>query len=399
MKYISQWKRRGNFFVTGSLMLLAMFTGAMLISGSAAAAGSTCTWTGSGDGTSWSDSSNWSGCGGAPQNGDNLAFDTTSLSGLANLDNDISGLQVGSITFTGTGIYFYEIAGAAFSLSGGISDTSSTGNLFFNSGITLTADQAFTTTGDLMIHSTTLTIGAYNLTLNGMDGGFDTHIYMPIVGSGKLIVNGDASSIYLLDGNSPNFSGQVDINAGTLIINAYETNQLGTGAVTIADGATLQESINADGTYSVSNPITIVGNGANNASYGAGALIVHGYSATGTVNFTGPITLAGNATVGLVGANAGITGAVSGCGYSLSKASGASGTLSGNLTGSCGSGGSGTSSSASDPAASSSSAAAPDTGYGHPSGHGLLSTLLECSSIVLIGTGLRLIYRQTAPKN
>ncbi|HVV66867.1 MAG TPA: hypothetical protein VHB72_02205 [Candidatus Saccharimonadales bacterium] len=390
-----QWKRRGSLLLIGLAFVIAPF-GAVIASGTAAAAGSTCTWTGSGDGTSWSDSGNWSGCGGEPQNGDSLAFDSSGLSTDTFLSNDLSNLQVGSITFSGSGPYGYIINGNAISLNNGILDSAPSNVTGLNLAITLTSNQTFITTsatGTLDVGNSTFNIGSYNLQVGG--AGW-TQIDAAIVGSGTMAFNGNASAIYLLYGNNSGFSGPVNIAGGTLIINAGYTDPLGTSHVTIANGATLQESINANGTYTVANPITLAGNGANNASYGAGALIVHGYSASGTVNFTGPITLAGNATVGLVGANASITGSVSGCGYNLSTATGASGTLTGTLAGSCGSN-PGTNSSNSGITDPSSAPAAPNTGYGRPLGFDPIAAVLVVGSTITMGTGLAVIYCQ--PRN
>jgi hypothetical protein len=349
------------------------------------AAPATCTWTGNGDGTHWSSSLNWSGCSGAPANGDSLVFNASILSDDALLNNDMSGLQLGSLTFTGNGPNFYAINGNSFSLSGGISNTTiGAAALINNSGITLTADQTFSSTGLLDIESIALDTGAYNLTLDGV-GTVD--IFSEVTGTGTLQTN---ASRAFLDNDNPNFSGPIHITDGTLIINAVNPIALGTGSVTIEDGATLQESINNNGTYSISNPITMVGNG--NGFWSAGALVVYGFSANGTVNFTGPITLTGDATVGVTSASVNIAGTVSGCGYTITEASGTSDPLSGNLTGSCPIPTS--SSGSSSQSSGGSSATAPSTGYGTPPQFQPIVLLLGISAIISMGIGTSILYRQ-----
>jgi len=401
MKHSRQWKTKIGFLLAGLTLAVAPISG-MIMPGIALAATATCTWTGSGDGTSWNDATNWSGCGGAPQNGDNLAFDISSLSSPANLNNNISNLQVGNIAFTGTNtnVSSYIIGGNAITLSDGITNSASFPSTV-DLDITLTANQTFSsdTPGlDIGDTSTTLNVGSYNLDLAGnISSAGSVDIYSIISGTGALDFSG-AGEANFIDNNNPNFSGPITISSGGLIINARNTDQLGTGPVSITSGASLQESINNNGTYTIANPITTAGAGVS----GTGALIVHGYSVTGTVNFTGPITLASDTQIGLTSANADFSGTVSGCGYSITKTSSSSGTLSGNLTGSCtadlGSGssnsnsGSGTNTSGS--GGSGTNTKAPDTGYGQPTPSSTLITILIAGAIISSGAGIALLYRQ-----
>lgn len=366
----------------------------VFLSGTAAASPQTCTWTGATN-DDWSTSTNWSGCGGGvPQNGDNLVFDVSSLSTptQGNLVNSLSNLQVGSITFTGSNIfsgYGYILSGNPISLSGGIHDGADTINNL-EMDITLTADQTFTRShsGYLVPDSATLDIGNHTLTLDSSSSGGSIDIYDAITGTGK-IVSKSGSYANFFDNNNPGLSGPIDIQAGRLIINANQTDQLGTGPVTVEDGATLQESINANGNYTVNNPITLAGNGRG--SYGT--IHVEGFSATGTVSFTGNILLNGNVSVGLVGADAVIAGPVSGCGYTISPLAGNSGTLSGNLAGSCAVPGAA-------PGSSTNTAnvpGAPNTGYGGPDNDHLpLMLLVSSAAILAVGVYFRFKFSQTS---
>ncbi len=351
-----------------------------LILANAAEAASTCTWTAAGDGTSWSQSSNWSGCGGAPQNGDDLVFDTAVLGATSHPTNDISNLQVGSLAFTGTGMYPYHISGNPITLGSGITDNSQTGGSL-NLDITLTANQTFTTHGltDIESSTTGLTIGAYTLNVVNTGSGSGVGLYAHIIGTGAI--NFSSSGDNFINNNNPSYSGPITVNSGILIINASNTNQLGTGPLTIADGASLQESINSNGTYSIANPITVMGAGAG----GAGAIIVHGYSSTGTVNFNGPETLAGDTQVGLTSANADFAGSVGGCGYGLGSVPGSSGTLSGNLAGSCVVASAG---------GNSTVPSAPSTGLGAPGSSEALVTTLALATLPIALLGAAYAYRR-----
>lgn len=354
-----------------------------LFSAPAFAAGNTCTWIGSATG-SWNTSSNWSGCGGGvPQNGDSLVFDSTGLTSI-NVHNDISNLQLNNITFQGTSIYPFDIYGNAISLSGGITD-----NTQFGAGlsmdVTLTASQTFSSKALLYITGSNLYMGNYNLDAVATSSG-RVDFYSAITGTGNLTLSNDGNMNFI-NNNNPNFSGPIHITQGTLVINAAQTNPLGSGHVTIDNGATLQESINSNGTYTISNPITMAGNGAG--FWSAGALVVYGYSATGTVNFTGPITLTGDATVGVTSASVNISGAVSGCGLNISLASGTTGTLSGNLDGSCTSTTTGsTTATTSGPSTTTGSVSAPDTGSGAPSSRAPAYIAL-LAAVISLASGLR----------
>lgn len=386
--------QRTRLLIVGALMVSASAL-AMAVP-HAYAAGNTCTWIGPATGT-WSTAANWSGCGSvAPQNGDSLVFDSTSFSSNPpTLTNDIANLQLNNISFTGTGIFPFDVFGNGISLSGGITDASLAGaSLGMN--ITLTASQTFSSSALIDLDGTTLAMGNFNLHAVGTSGG-EVDFFSALTGTGTLTFDSGSGS-NSIDSNNPGFSGPLNINSGRLIINASNTNQLGTGMVTIASGASLQESINSNGTYSIANPITLGGTGTGST----GAIDVHGFSATGTVSFTGAITLTNDATVSLENANADVSGAVSGCGFAISERSGSSGTLSGNLAGSCASsnssGGSpGGSGNATSTTSSSTNPSVPNTGNGQPSNTFVALALLFVASLAIV-TGARLFVAAQAPK-
>jgi hypothetical protein len=343
-----------------------------------------CTWTGA-TSTNWNTSTNWSGCGSVvPQNGDNLIFNKSSLSGPTNLTNNISSLQVGSVQFSGSNSFGFIIGGNSITIAGGISDTSSGSSDTLGVGITLSASQTFSAASGSLLsiaNGGSLTVGANTLAISGGRVDFDG----PIIGTGTLNFNTSYTANFL-DYNSPSFSGPININGGRVIINAAETTPLGTGPLTITNGAVLQQSVNSLGTYTIANPITMVGDGGG----GNGAINIHDFSggSASTVNFTGAITLTGNTFIDLNGDNADFVSHPSGCGYSIAQSSG--GSLSGNLTGACTvASGSGTSGITNTTTTSADPAAAPATGYGQPSSYRDVTILIVLSLITLC-LGLRL---------
>jgi hypothetical protein len=361
----------------------------------------TCTWT-NGDSTSiWSDPLNWSGCNSAaPQNGDSLIFNTSILSSepQGNITNDISSLQVANITIEGGGSYNYNISGNAISLSNGITNNATSPGSFINVGMTLTANQTFAagSTGlDIGVSSANFNLGSNTLNISGADG---VRLYSPIVGTGTINYSITSSIISMINESNPSFNGAVVINSGIVVVNVSQTDPLGTGTVTVNNGGNLQISINSNGTYTIANPITMAGNTSN------GAIHVDNFtgSGTSTVDFTGAVSLTANSEVNLNSANADFQGAVSGCGYTISELSGASGTLSGNLTGSCTTASSGSSSGGGTTATSSRadpSASDPDTGYGTPAS-ALPKYIAMASGLLLVsGLGLRKIKEHTKTSN
>jgi len=184
------------------------------------------TWTGT-SGNNWSTNGNWSPAA-KPVKNDSLIF-----SGAHTVStNDISGLTLGTITFSTSG---FTVSGNSLSLTSGISNNISAGTSAWSIGTTLTASQTFTSTysgallqlGNVSIGSSkTLTIaGAGDTTISGILGG-----------SSANVIKNDTGTLTLSAANS--FSGSTTISAGTL--NASDNGTLGsTSSVTIGVGGTL----------------------------------------------------------------------------------------------------------------------------------------------------------------
>jgi fibronectin-binding autotransporter adhesin len=382
-----------RFKMVVAASLIALLFASITLPKAVFAAGNTCTWTGASN-TSWGTAGNWTSCGGTvPQNGDSLVFDDSVLSSSVSLTNNLTNLQVGSISFINNSINTYTINGNAISLSGGVSSTGVIGDSL-HLGVTLTADQTFSTQTGLHvgISSANLVIGSHALTI---DGGGSVSIDSPIVGGGTLALN-STGSWGLLGQDSPNFTGIVDIRAETrLIINAAQSQALGTAAVTVHDTGVLQESVNVSAnTYVLGNNITMQGDGDNGSNHGA--INVHDFTGTGTstLTLTGTITLTNNAKADLDDANLNIQSQPVGCGFSITKSagsSGAGGNLTGNLTGTCA-----VVTTATTTPTTTTSISAPNTGYGQPSAPSRLVLALSLISLTVVVAGLGLLRRQHA---
>jgi fibronectin-binding autotransporter adhesin len=174
----------------------------------------------------------------------------------------------------------------------GTGSTSTNGALATDGAASYTVAGPVTLGGNAWIASSanTLTLnggvalGTNQLTLAG--AGTVTVATVGLTGSGKLVKTEGGTG--RLNVASPTYTGEINVNAGTL--RASTDNSLGTvaGITTVGSGATLR----FDGplVYTGLEPITINGNGVS----GVGAINING----GNVTLPGPVTLTGNATIG-----------------------------------------------------------------------------------------------------
>src|SRR5262249_21699954 len=118
----------------------------LLIPINAQALSPVCTWTGGGVNTNWSNSANWSCTSGTvPVNGDSVAFNDNLVGSLTPINEDIVGLQLDNITFTGSSFGGYQFSGSTtLTVSGGITDSNDgPGTNSINVGVTLANDLSF----------------------------------------------------------------------------------------------------------------------------------------------------------------------------------------------------------------------------------------------------------------
>jgi hypothetical protein len=273
-----------------------------------------------------------------PVSGDSLVFDNSNLANDVSIDNDITGLSLGSVTFQGSNssLYGFQITDDGVSLSGGMTDTSNATLDSFETDITLTADQTFSdaTAGYLDIGalggSNAFNLGTYNLTVSADSNGvvnFDS----PLSGSGQLITDpNQPGGTYQVNASSPIFSGNTVVNAG--VFNIFYPNALGSGSIVVSDGASLV-GLFSDTSDALANPITIGGDGTSLNGTPQGALNFsddcpsngNACANDGTITLSGPLTLTSDATVG-ASATTDVNGTVSG-GYTLELEDGYSGPL------------------------------------------------------------------------
>lgn len=349
-----------------------------------------CSWTGSGGNALWSNSGNWNCTSGTlPVNSDSVVFDDSlSPFSVTPVTQDISNLQLDTITFTGSStLGGYTIGGSTtITLTGGIV-INSTGIPFnhINVGITLANDLTFTDTETMVFSGGPVTIGTHTLTLTGTAG----YVFnAPIVGSGTVHENVTNTDDFM-SWDSPNFTGQL-IVSHSVVFNSDHPNALGSSTVTVDDGGTLTFQANSSGTFTISNALHLGGVGNTNSSAQLSLANQTGGLPV-TMNFTGPVTLSANTQAKTVLIDANFTGPTTGCPFSISQLAGSTGTLNGSLTGTCASPSSGGGSDD-----TTGTPKDPDTGYGSPADSRVYPLLFLLSSTCLVlGTHLFHTKRHT----
>lgn len=133
-------------------------------------------------------------------------------------------------------------------------------------------------------------------TVADITGAGNLTISSAISGSGKnLIKDGTGAGKLILSGNNSGLTGGVFINNGT--VQAANTNALGTGTTTIADGATLELS----GGISPTNAIAVSGQGVGAAGAIRNVSDTNTLSGTITENGATAITADSGSTLNLTG--------------------------------------------------------------------------------------------------
>jgi autotransporter-associated beta strand protein len=270
------------------------------------AAAATCTWTGGGTNSNWSTAANWNNCGGAhalPANND-----TVILPAGANRPtqtDDIAGLTLNSVQINGfaAGNTRYTVqagAGVSLTLNGVLQfnappDGLSSGPLF-NVPITLSASSVISNIGTAVaLVNNTVNLNGFPVILAPSSANLT--FAGTISGAGTITKNAP-QTLFL---EAPNtFTGQMQINAGTVRVRTNTALGAASAGTTVATGANLVLEFG----ISIAEPLTLAG---GVLSSGTGAEIANGpvtltaassmIAQTGTIlTVSGPISGAFNLT-------------------------------------------------------------------------------------------------------
>lgn len=246
-------------------------------------------WTGGGDGTSFSDTDNWS-TGVVPGANDTLTFSVTGLSAQKVLDNDVSNLSVAGITFTGntgsTNYFGYTLQGNPITLTGNIQNTMTGTNAEYvtptiQNNLVLGANVSVSKV-NLGVTGSTLNLQSNTLTYAGATS-CGTSLISALSGSGTLSITGDRINV---TGANTSFTGPINVTGNA----AIGVGSLGTaaGATTVSGGGKL--SVVTQQNVTSAEPFTLGGTGYFGAAQGY-LECAGGGGTTSTLTLTGGVTL------------------------------------------------------------------------------------------------------------
>ena len=231
----------------------------------------------------------------SPASGDALYFGTETT-GTVTPNNDLTGVSFAGITFN-SGASAFTIGGNTFTLTGGITNNSTSLETFTTSSGALTQanSQTYTLGGGITITNGLTITGGNNTTLTANGAGSTLTL-------GGLNVNTSISRLGTIVNGSGNVNITGNITAGDTVDNLTYS---GTGTLTIAGGFGLDSngsSLNvSSGTISLTSaqqgaPVNVTGTGSFTET-SAGSILNNGSpTATFTQNSTGTTTLAGSNT-------------------------------------------------------------------------------------------------------
>ena len=235
----------------------------------------TVTWTGDGDGSTWSDGRNWGGT--APADGDDVRVGATTV-------NDIPGISLKSLTFIGAG--GWTLSGSAISLQAG-----AWGGLATESGVT----EACTISAPLVLEEGEVwfmpSVSRKGVTITGS-----------ITGPGRLVKTGYGNLVLKAENT---YTGGTYYTNGVLYVQspgALGTGQLDMGKSFVVNGATYcflyvsgyGKSVDD---FVISNKIVAAGETQN-----AGTFEVYGnVTFKGDIEFDGQCRLRGGNTIRYLG--------------------------------------------------------------------------------------------------
>ena len=254
------------------------------------------TWTGAGGNNNFSTAANWSD-NSVPVNGDSLNFSVTSLSADAILNNDLTGLSVVGVAFSGdsSSYYNYEITGSALTVTGPITSTATSSSYpldqTISAPIVLGAD---TSLSNVNLEGA-VTAAGYALAVNAtMPCG--VWISGAITGTGAITVSSAIDSGVSFSGNNSGFSGTFAVNSGAGA-GFGDVGALGAASSLTASGARVAIGLNGQNR---SLPTSLNLSGALTVSKGYGAVVGCGVGASDpsttryTLTSTGGLSLNGN---------------------------------------------------------------------------------------------------------
>lgn len=239
----------------------------------------------------WAQAGNWTPVGPVGA-GDDLTF-PVGAANLSNTNDTVAGTVYNSISLTGP-VSGYNLAGNGIGLAGGLAAANAgSNNITFP--IALSASQTFQASGDRLILSGAVSLGANTLTFDtDTDGVFQ--VEADILGTGGVIVTGQGVVFF----NDPtSYSGPTTVNDGFFVpttLNVASVVTVNGGQLQLANGASVGPvTVNAGGEVFVGGGLTQNGNLTDLTMQPGSDLTLDVFSASnyGTLNASGAVNLGG----------------------------------------------------------------------------------------------------------
>ena len=277
------------------------------------------TWSGSaGDGL-FSTAANWTD-NTAPVSGDSLTFSVTGLVSNVTVNNDIPGLSLTGIGFSGINSNGnYIIIGNGLSIQGAISDdgtgTDNGARPVIKTNLNMTGPLSISTVQVDPIATITMNGFALALSSRGNNSCVASNIGADVIGSGAInVTSGYAQFGGTSSSNSNAYTGAVTVASGAgMLLDAARLNNI--ASVTVNGG-----SLDLDLQFlnrTISTPLSLSGQfGAYGGGVGWSGCA--GDGGTNNLTLTGPVSLSGNLMYS-AGSNTNVTGLYDSNGFTVTK--------------------------------------------------------------------------------
>jgi len=291
------------------------------------ASAATKTWDGGGSNNNWSTAANWNGDT-VPVDGDVVTFNASDADGYETVLNNISGLSLGGILYTGaTDDGGYSIAGSStLALTGNVTSTAT----YNGTPDVLSIDLPITLGANVVAQNVsfdgvgrTINTNGYSLTSGSSSAG--CVVVAALTGSGTFQTGSGNPRITLKDG-ATEYTGNIVISSGTVTAEGPSSFGTSAGTTTVQNSGSLSIYLQSSSS-TWTEPFVLGGSGKIGVQHGS----TDGCSGSAPVDtrlatFTGPVTLTSDFVFN-GSDNLTISGTYNANGHSFTTASGAAGIL------------------------------------------------------------------------
>lgn len=321
-------KTKVNSLFTATVLLLSMMSPFTVLTQVASAA--TVTWDGEGADNNWSTATNWSGDA-VPVDGDIIDIDlSVATTYQESMINDLT-LNLAGITLSGTGSTnnSYKVTGNDLTLSGPVTGSPESGELYLDVNVTLGANVLYDVANSALVFgsntsTSTLNLSTYDMTFSSPEESCRyTNVYLKLNGSGNITSTTGSSAVNLRSG-SAGYSGDITIDGEGLGL--YQDSVNGFVNITMNGTSRLTFAAGSATTFDVNLTMNSSADPALYTSYSGFGCGGAGDTDIFTVSVDGNLTL-GRDTIYSGINNLDVNGTYTSSGHTLSVKSGSRGSI------------------------------------------------------------------------